>query len=213
MNLKHLSLIAIGTLLAGVAGAEDRRFYATAGFGPAYTDDINVVVPTGFGPPANLRLDLNSGFRMSAGVGYRVLDWFAVEGETGITANGFDGLAGTGVLSHVPLMANAVVRCNQLGKWEPFVGFGLGGALSVLNFDRAIMTPGGPVLDGADADAVFAWQAFGGVRYRFHDRMSAGLSYKYLNTGDADWKVKGLGRISGEGVSSHAISVNFAFEF
>lgn len=212
MNHRFVLSLLATLSLAATTRAADSRFYLTADAGVALTDDVNAVVPT-FGPAVATRLDLRPGVRLSVAGGWRVTDWFALEAETGVMGNGFDGVTGNGAIAQLPLLANAVVRCHRLGKWEPFAGAGAGGAFSVLNLDKIQFTGGGPVFDGSATDTVFAWQAFGGLRYRFNQRMSLGVAYKYLHTGDADWKVKGFAPISAEGASSHSLSAVFSIRF
>jgi opacity protein-like surface antigen len=85
----------------------------------------------------------------------------------------------------------------------------------VLAFEHHIDINGSE-LHGSDSDVVFAYQAFGGLRYAINDHMGVGLEYHYFATTGASWDANGVGnpnRISFEGVQSHAITASFTYRF
>jgi opacity protein-like surface antigen len=73
-------------------------------------------------------------------------------------------------------------------------------------------------MDGTDSDAVFAWQAFGGVRFRLNEQMGISVEYRYFRAEEAEWEadfVAGtfddtmkFGRIE-----THVFSIAFDFRF
>jgi opacity protein-like surface antigen len=71
---------------------------------------------------------------------------------------------------------------------------------------------------GADADVVFAWQAFAGLRYRINESMGVSLEYRYFAAGRPTWKADfTVGTMSdrvrfGE-AETHAVSVAFEYRF
>jgi len=73
-------------------------------------------------------------------------------------------------------------------------------------------------IHGSDADAVFAWQAFAGLRFALNERMGLGVEYRYFEADSPSWHADftfntssdkfGLGHIH-----THAISAVFDYHF
>ena len=105
------------------------------------------------------------------------------------------------------LMLNAIYDFNDFGRWEPFVGAGIGlvqGDVTAVASDfpsAALGTPGvvlvpSPACPGArngsdsfncavdDKDTAFGWQVLAGLGYAITDNLSWDTSYKYQHTGD-----------------------------
>jgi opacity protein-like surface antigen len=115
-------------------------------------------------------------------------------------------------------MVNLTYELRKCGKFVPFVGVGAGGMLSIFSIDDYVNVGGeSECVDGSDADLVFAYQAFGGMRYEFNDRMSVGLMYRFHGTGGPSWDVENwhtgdtIGEISLDDVFSHTFTVLFNF--
>ena len=72
---------------------------------------------------------------------------------------------------------------------------------------------------GSDADAVFAWQAFGGLRYSINDRMGLSLEYHYFAAQSPSWEGESWhGSVSNNSLRfgqtrTHVISLAFDFRF
>jgi opacity protein-like surface antigen len=117
-------------------------------------------------------------------------------------------------LSHVPLLANVIVRYDKPDcKWVPYAGVAVGGDASVIALDH-VRAPNGVVVDGSDSTLVFAWQVFGGVRYKFHPNMSIGAGYKFFSASSATWEVKrSSGDIETGTARVHSVGVDFSIKF
>ena len=102
-------------------------------------------------------------------------------------------------------MTNGLVRFNGSGKFQPYIGFGIGAYYAESaggNF--------GPFNTGGGAShADFAWQAIAGADYYFNPKMSMFIEYKFLeytasqsDFGNADSRVLGQ-QLLGAGVRFH----------
>jgi opacity protein-like surface antigen len=220
---KYKSILAVGVcagaVCAGVAHAET-GFYAGADAGGLLTLDTRVKEFLGPVSPGT-KVQLDPGFRLGLHGGYRLTDWFAVEGETGVMGNNIKSITGASIdgdatLANVPFLLNARFQLPH-GKCPitPYFGGGAGGSATVLSFGNHIDF-NGTRLHGSDSDVVFAYQAFGGLRYAINDRMGVGVEYHYFATTGASWSANGVGtpnRIALAGVQSHAITAAFDFRF
>jgi opacity protein-like surface antigen len=74
------------------------------------------------------------------------------------------------------LMANAWIDLGNSSTFTPYIGGGIGYAIS--KFD------GGAVYDGVDGN--FAWQLGAGVDVAVSDTTSLGLGYRYFDAGDVE---------------------------
>src|SRR5438552_3574324 len=68
-------------------------------------------------------------------------------------------------------------------------GGGPGLSVSVINLDHDSLA-GGSNVHGSTSDAVWAWQIYGGARYKLTDNMSLGFIYKYFEAGSPTWDVR-----------------------
>lgn len=198
------------------------RFYVGADAGGALTGDTRV---KGFLGPVDpgTKVRLDPGVRVGFVGGYKLTDWFSVEGETGVIGNNIKSITGASIdgdatLANVPFLLNARIQMPH-GKCPvaPYIGGGAGGSASVLSFDHHIDF-NGERLHGSDAAVVFAYQAFAGLRYAINDHMGLGLEYHYLATTGPTWTADHAGgapsdRLSFLGVQSHALSVAFDYHF
>lgn len=179
-----------------------------ADIGPALTDDASVrEFPGGGGGD----VEFDTGVRMSVGGGFRLTEWFRVGGETGFIMNSIDGADAT--LTHVPMLANVEFQLPNKTPLVPFIGGGPGFALSTISFDDDNLS-GGATVDGAASDAVFAWQLYGGVRWKLNERMSLGAVYKYFEADSSTWEVDDTSADIRFGkIKSHSVNVSFAMSF
>jgi opacity protein-like surface antigen len=198
------------------------RFYVGADAGGVLTGDTRV--KQFFGPvDPGTKVSLDPGVRVGFVGGYRLNDWFSLEGETGIMANNIKSITGASIdgdatLANVPFLANVRIQLPRTSRCPvtPFIGGGVGGSASVLAFDHHIDFNGAR-LRGSDAAAVFAYQAFAGLRYAITDQMGLAVEYHYFATTGPTWRGDGNGgssdRLSFLGVQSHAVSLAFDFNF
>jgi opacity protein-like surface antigen len=196
------------------------RFYVGVDAGGALTADPKVKEFLGEVSPG-AKVSLDPGVRVGFVGGYKLTDWLSVEGETGIIANNIKSITdasmdGSATLANVPFLLNARLELPH-GKCPitPYIGGGAGGSATVLAFEHHIDINGNTIR-GSDSDVVFAYQAFGGLRYAINDHMGVGLEYHYFATTGADWHANGVGspnKIAFAGVQSHAISASFDYRF
>lgn len=220
MGNKWNSLVLVGVCASGLAALPSIGFsqgvYLNAGAGVAIADDVDLKDFLG-APPAGTKVEFDPGFRLSLAGGYNFNEYFGTELETGFIYNNIKGVTGTGdvdaSLSHVPIMANLVLRCDRPeSRWVPFLGGGAGGDLSILTIDEA------PTLDGTEGDLNFAWQAFGGLRYKITENMSIGASYKFYSVDKASWDVESGGTTFSDAIkigwaNTHNVLIDFNLKF
>ncbi|MDB6031359.1 MAG: putative outer rane channel [Verrucomicrobiales bacterium] len=195
-NIRSTSWISgsLFCLTMAAAPAFSQNFYFNADAGGTIAKDVNL--RSFFGATPGEKVKFDPGVRFGAAGGYNFCPIGGIEFETGFMHNTVRRLgSGTGngdaELSHVPLMANLVLRYDQ-GNCPviPYIGAGAGGDISVVNLDH--VTFNSVFADGSDATIQFAWQAFGGLRYKLNDKMSVGASYKYYRTDPASWEFAGV---------------------
>ncbi|HEY2082677.1 MAG TPA: outer membrane beta-barrel protein [Verrucomicrobiae bacterium] len=197
------------------------RFYVGADAGGALTSDTRV--KEFFGPVnPGTKVSLDPGVRVGFVGGYKLTDWFSVEGETGVIANNVKSITGASIdgnatLANVPFLLNGRFELPH-GRCPvtPYFGGGAGGSASVFNLEHD-MDLNGVHLRGSDAAVVFAYQAFAGLRYAINDQMGIGVEYHYFCTTGPTWSGDTFGTASDHlrflGVQSHTISLAFDFHF
>jgi opacity protein-like surface antigen len=218
--LMRLAVCSLASLTLLTAQAEHGKFYVEADAGGAVT--VNTSLQEWFGAPIlpNSVVEFDPGFRLGLRGGYGVTDWFDAEVETGIMANNISFITGAtetdGSLANIPLMFNARFHCPALHKFSPYFGGGLGVSTTVLSGDN--LTVAGTTLDGSVAGAVFAYQAFAGLRFAINDRMGLSIEYHYFGTTDSDMRADvTVGTASDEvrlgGTGTHTATIAFDFRF
>jgi len=205
----------LGLLILPQVG-RGQNFYLGADAGVAIAEDVKLkefIVPT---PGAKMKL--YDGGRLSLAGGYNFNDYMGVQLESGFMVNGVKSVSGgndfDAIISHVPLLADFVVRYDKPDcRLVPFAGVGLGGDVSIINVDNELAANGTRV-DGAGGDVVFAWQAFGGLRYRLTDSISLGGAYKFFSADGATWDVQhSHGDIKSGSAVVHSVVVDFTWKF
>jgi opacity protein-like surface antigen len=222
-HMKKYQLILAAGLCTGAFCASahaENGFYAGADAGGVLTLDTRVKEFVGPVSPGT-KVELDPGFRLGLHGGYRLCNWFSLEGETGIMGNNIKSITGAtmdgnATLANVPFLVNARFELPH-GKCPitPYFGGGGGGSATVLSFEHHVDLNGTRVR-GDDSDVVAAYQAFGGVRYAINDHMDVGVEYHYFATTGASWSANGVGtpnKISLAGVQSHAITAAFNYRF
>jgi opacity protein-like surface antigen len=161
-------------------------------------------------PPGG-KVKFTPGVALDVGGGFRFNEWLLVGGETGVLVNGIKG--SDAALSQVPILANVELRFPNNSPLVPFIGGGPGIAFSTISLDNDNLN-GGSNVDGSDSSAVFAWQAYGGIRYKINESMSLGVSYKYFWANKPQWEVDNSFQDIRFGESHiHVISANFSMSF
>jgi len=218
----------VSCAVVGAARAAEPGPYVKAEIGPTFTDDVELKEFVGLGGRATIEFD--PGMRFAIGGGYSFADWVAIGGETGVSFNYIDNISGNfhgegdSSIGQVPLLANIIFKIPTRIGLEPFAGAGAGVSFPYFYADDIVFdpTPGvsgdETIVDGSESDVVFAWQLFAGLKYRLDDRMSIGLSYKYLHAESPDWEAEDVftgldSEISIGDLETHAVTFVFTFKF
>jgi len=197
------------------------RWYVSGDIGPSFMQDVDV--NDFLAPVSGVEMEFDVGMQLSAGGGFFFTDWLALEGQTGFATSYLDEIKGMGFvdvghssLTQVPFLMNVVFQYPNRSGLVPYGGVGGGVSISVFDADE-ITDYATYYVDGADSDAVGAFQAFGGLRYELNPQLELGLVYRYLQTGDSEWDVNGgltpVGDIAIDGVEVHSVNFTFRMRF
>ena len=200
------------------AKAQADRLYIKGDLGGNLTLDTDLKEFLGPVTPGS-KVKFNPGVRVGVAVGFQLTDWFAAEAETGIMANSIDTVTDAtrvdASFANVPFLLNARFQCPRMYRITPYFGGGLGGSAAVLDADHLEIN--GTRIHGSDSTAVFAYQAFGGLRCRLNDRMGLSVEYRYFATTEPSWKADTFNTATDTirfgGVQTHALSIAFDFRF
>ncbi len=167
-----------------VRAHDDHGVYLGVDAGPAIAKDTSLrEFPDA--PPGG-EVEFSTGGRIGLTAGYRFNDWFSLGAETGFIVNEIKGA--DAALLQAPILAVVEFRLPNKSPVVPFIGGGPGVSFSILGINDDSLNSGTAV-DGAASDAVFAWQAYGGVRWNINDHLALGVTYKYFAAEAADWDV------------------------
>jgi len=218
--IRSFVVLAVASLLAPQpTQGQGTGFYFRGDIGPAFTENMHVT--EFFGPVSGATIKLDPGVRFGAAGGYSITDWFAAEVETGVSYNYFRSVNGfvadNTSLANVPFLGNLVLQCPTKLGIVPYVGGGLGVVFST--FDTDNFADNSNSVSGNDTDAVFAYQAFAGLRYKINERMFVDLGYKYLRAEAPRYHVEPLffGDPSGDlrlsAIHTHSVAFSFTMKF
>jgi opacity protein-like surface antigen len=120
------------------------------------------------------------------------------------------------VYSQAPFLAN--LRFQVPYRWvvTPYIGGGLGGSISTLDADHIDLN--GTHFEGWMSDVVFAYQAFGGLRFRINDAMGVSVEYRYFVAEAPSWQADVTVNTDSQhvrfgGTESHVVSIAFDWRF
>jgi len=228
-----LGMLGVFTLLSQ---GEESRFYIKGDLGGNLTSDSQGSVrgdPT-FGiffgtRNIGFKARFEPGERAGVACGYQITDWFAAEGEIGAVVNEVDSRNSfppsrvgfrDGTFANVPLLFNVKLQYPNHSHWTPYIGAGLGVSAAILDVDTIISS--NALTDfqrvhTSGADAVFAYQAFAGLRYRLNERMGLSVEYRYLATDAPEWDLENdrsaRSTLSFGRIETHAFSLAFDCHF
>jgi opacity protein-like surface antigen len=171
-----------------------------------------------FGPVTpNSKVEFDPGVRFIYGGGFRATDWFAAELQTGVMVNRISSITGSddidnASLANIPLLINARFDFPTTTPLSPYIGGGLGMSVAVIDSDR--LEVGGTAVSGSESDVVFAYQAFGGLRYALSPNMGIGAEYHYFGTTQPSWDAHGAsGSLRFGSIETHTITFAFDYRF
>lgn len=214
MNLgnKSWKAVTIGSFALSALPAfadEERGFYAGADVGGTIAESVSLKEFPDAPPGGDVKF--HPGARLSLNGGYRFNNWLSLGAETGFMVNTVKGA--DIAISQTPFLANVEFRMPNQTPLEPFIGGGPGVSVTVIALDHDRLN-GGSDVNGSAADAVFAWQAYGGVRYKITESMSVGLLYKYFAADPASWDVRHTSQQIRFGTANvHSFSASFQVNF
>jgi opacity protein-like surface antigen len=177
------------SLLASNAFGQANKFYVKFDLGGSIAEDVDL--EEFFGESvAGGDVELEPGFRFGIAGGFWVTDWFAPELEFGGVMNSIDRFGGSSAVdatfSQFPLMVNAKFQLPNRSIVTPYAGAGVGFSTAVLSADY--MQLGNTYLDGSEADMVFCWQAFAGIRFALAEDIGLSLEYRFLAADGPSWE-------------------------
>ncbi len=214
--MKMNSILAGALALGGLVGTFQTKGdeatpgpYIGADLGVALTSDARLrQFP---GTVGGSKVEFDPGLRLSLNGGWRFADWVRAGGEFGVISQTIKGADAS--FAHFPLMANVELQMPNKTRLVPFIGGGPGVSISTIAIDDDSLN-GGDLVDGSAADAVFAWQAYAGLRYNFNDWMSLGAVYKYFAADATSWDVHRTATDIRFGrTHTHSVGVSFSMDF
>jgi opacity protein-like surface antigen len=203
-----LSLIGLAMTFS-VNAADQAGPYVSVDAGGALTGDVSLKEYPGAG--GGSKVEFNPGIRLSLDGGWRFSQWLRAGGQFGVISHQVDGPEVS--YGQFPILGNVEFQIPNRWRLIPFFGGGAGVSIATVTFDDDNLA-GGDVVDGSAADAVFAWQLYGGLRYKLSETMAVGLVYKYFESESTNWEVDGTATDIRFGrARTHSISASFSMDF
>jgi OOP family OmpA-OmpF porin len=191
---KLLNTIAVAAVAAGAAtqAQATEGWYGRADAG--YTVDGEIDFNTG------TSVDFDNDWMAGIGVGYAFQNGFRAEAEYSYRNNELEG-SGIESTAHA-LMANVYYDFNRGGRFEPYVGIGVG-YIDPEDLDDA---PPSVEIDGG-----LAYQGLVGVAIGLTERLDLDVGYRYLVGSELEWTEGGS---SGDLDYTHqAVTVGLRYQF
>ena len=214
------SFEATAQQLSSPSDNDKHPIYARVDLGGNWTPDIDL--KEFFGPvDAGSKVRLHPGFRAGLTGGYEVLPWLAPEIQVGYMLNKVKSITGATRLDevyfgNVPILANVRLQYRNSSGLIPYIGAGVGTSISIIEAEH--LDIGGTSVKGSAGTAVFAYQAFGGLRYEFNKHMGVCVEYRYFAADspnwDADtWSGTTTGSMKFGRSQTHTVSLGFEYHF
>lgn len=159
--------------------------------------------------------DFDAGYTLTAALGYDYTSNWRGEIEASILDNDVESHASgntedagsDGSVTTIAIMANAIYDFENSSDFVPYIGAGIGFAR--VEFKDYSSADSGDILD--DEANAFAYQAFAGMAYEFHEDWALTLDYKYFATDKPDVKTT-LGSNDTD-IDNENHSVNFGLRY
>lgn len=168
----------------------------------------------------NQPVKFDTGVAFGAAMGYAFDQYFSLDFETGYIWARINHIPGYIVndssIGNVPLLVNATVSLPiPHTNIVPYIGGGAGGAITEFDADSFSDSAQTVTAFGTDSDAVFAYQAFAGVRFLITPNFSLGLGYKYFATGNPAFSYPPSPNldIGFHGVHTHSVMATLQWNF
>ncbi|MGJ8564097.1 MAG: OmpA family protein [Alphaproteobacteria bacterium] len=233
MKLKLLTAAATAALMAApsLASADDAGWYlrGNAGYGVHTEMDLTGDITGDVESQGNATGSVGLGYEF--GNNWRLeLDGASLFTDLGKVSS-YPNTASK--LTTNTAMLNAIYDFNDFGRWEPYVGAGIGivrarTSTAVHDFPSATpIVPGvvnvnnpactsGAVCSFKDTDTGLGWQLLAGLGYQVSDNLTWDTQYRYLNATNLDFIGQidnAAGAFSMEDVGAHSVMTGFRYKF
>jgi opacity protein-like surface antigen len=219
MKLSDHCAVVIGTLLLIPALALQAQnnalqtqrespspdIYVQAQGGAVYMQDLQVNVGT------HEEFKFNTGARGDLVVGYKFARHWSTELDCGVIWNAFDKYgdysfsASKADLYQIPIMVNYLYRLPIIGRFEGFVGAGIGAVVTVFHINDS-------GLNFQDSDVTFGGQGLAGLDFHLSRQVDLSLTYKFLGTTSHKFSDQGL-YTQTDGAMSHSLMLGVSFKW
>lgn len=233
MKMQKITGIIVPVFCLGVSVAEAEYYwvlpegagpYFRTGIGPSFFQNGALREFSLEGAPPfsaqNQTVNYDTGVALSGAVGFAFDKYFGLDFETGYIWARIDNIPGYNAydssMGNVPLLVNATFSLPiPHTNIVPYLGVGAGGAVSVFDAHRFSDQAQTETAFGSDSDAVFAYQAFAGVRFLLTPNISLGVGYKYFVTGNPSFSYPPEPNldIAFKGVRTHSVLFTAQWDF
>ncbi|MBI1211687.1 MAG: outer membrane beta-barrel protein [Alphaproteobacteria bacterium] len=215
--LASAALLVVASLPAQADGVRN-GWYVGGSIGANWLQDVS---PLTFSSD-HLNTDFDTGWAMTAAVGYRCLGGFRGELELAYRKNDVNSIYEApnssspihhthvgGDATQFSVMANAAYDWQVAPRWAVSVGGGLG----IVQADFDSSGSGIRLVRDAEDDWTFAWQLIGGLAYSVTDNTDAFVEYRYFanDTHDVVTYPNGIPLRSSVDLNSNTVSVGFRY--
>lgn len=188
--------------------------YFRGGIGPTFFQNgkLREYSLAPFSGPENEPVRYDVGVAVDGAFGYAFNKYVGLDFESGYIWGRIDNIPGYdsngSTIANVPLLVNGTLSLPiPHTSIVPYFGGGVGGAVSI--FDARSFSDDAQTVTayGEESDAVFAYQAFAGVRFMLGPNVSLGVGYKYFATGNPTFSYPPSPNlnIGFEGVRTHSV--------
>ncbi len=176
--------LAIAALMAAVTGGAQATegWYGRLDAGRSVDGNLDGSVSDGV-TTAPFSPNLEEDWLGGVGLGYATRNGFRLEGELSYRQNDWEPTAldafetsASGDATSLALMGNLLYDFNREGRFQPYLGVGVGAARVNVGIEGA---------DEAE-DTTVAYQGMAGIAYAATDRLTFDLGYRYFTAPDVD---------------------------
>ena len=197
------ALAATTLLVSSAALAAEPNWYVSGAGGATWFEQADSK-----GGGNSLETSFDTGYVFLGAAGRQFGNGFRAEGELGYRrastdttqVNSGPEFNTEGSMSALSFMANGYYDFDVGMKIKPYIGAGIGVARVSANDVRV---NGVQLVD--DSDAVFAYQAIGGLGYSLTENLTAFVEYRYFATLDPTFNATGGGNYDSQFMSHNAL--------
>lgn len=174
-------------------------------------------------PPFSLQnqpVKYETGVAVDGALGYAFDNYFGLDFESGYIWSRINSIPGYDVnhssIGNVPLLVNGTLSLPIPHTIiVPYLGAGAGGAVSIFDAHAFSDQAQTQTAFGSESEAVFAYQAFAGVRFLLTRNFSVGVGYKYFATANPTFSYPPAPNldIGFKGVRTHSVLFSLQWNF